>query len=145
MENTDAHQQYQDYTKTDINGFPARYVLAKHPSDPSGGYVVTKVIDIPDVSESIQYTHGAYDTPLFNNQRRPPINPLYNFSITPEHLQDPSKLVVQHRLGNHALPYRRIDPGLYTDAEMKWYITGILNQPLRAIMIYQLKCYCGTS
>ena len=142
MENTDAHQQYQDYTKTDINGFPARYVLAKHPSDPSGGYVVTKVIDIPDVSESIQDIHGAYDTPLFNNQRRPPINPLYNFSTTPEHLQDPSKLVVQHRLGNHALPYRRIDPGLYTDAEKKWYITGILNQPIRAIMIYQLKCYC---
>ena len=135
MENLDAPQQSQDYTKTDINGLPARYVLAKHPSDPSGGYVVTKVIDIPDVSESI---HTA-PTP---NQLRPSINPLYNFSATPEHLKDSSKLVVQHRLGNHELPYRRIDPVFYTDQEKGWYTTGILQNPIRAVMIYQLKCYC---
>ena len=147
MENieTDTHRhpaQSQDYTKTDINGFPARYVLTKHPSDPENGYILAKVLDIPlpelfttDVSESTHTTHPP-------NPLRPPINPLYNFSTTPEHLQDQSKLVVQHRLGNHDLPYRRINPEFYTDAEKKWYTTGILQQPIRAVMIYQLKCYC---
>ena len=67
MENTDAHRhpaQSQDYTKTDINGFPARYVLTKHPSDPENGYILAKVLDIPlpelfttDVSESTHATH----------------------------------------------------------------------------------------
>jgi len=113
----------QDYTKTDINGLPAKYVLAKHPSDPEGGYVVAKVIDVP-------------------NPPRPPINPLYNFNTTPEHLTDPSKFIIQHRLGDHSLPYRRIDPELYTDEEKNWYTTGILSRPIRAVMIYQLKCYC---
>jgi len=113
----------QDYTKTDINGLPAKYVLAKHPSDPEGGYVVAKVIDVA-------------------NPPRPPINPLYNFNTTPEHLTDPSKFIIQHRLGDHSLPYRRIDPELYTDEEKNWYTTGILSRPIRAVMIYQLKCYC---
>ena len=145
MENTDIPENLQDYTKTDINGLPARYVLAKHPSIPEGGYIVTKVIDIPSpdlsttgVSESTHPTHSTHS----RNPLRPPINPLYNFSNTPEHLQDQSKLVVQHRLGNHDLPHRRINPDLYTDAEKKWYITGILQQPIRAVMIYKLKCYC---
>lgn len=121
MESSDMFNQ--DYTKTDINGLPAKYVLAKHPSDPEGGYVVAKVIDVP-------------------NPPRPPINPLYNFNTTPEHLTDPSKFIIQHRLGDHSLPYRRIDPELYTDEEKNWYTTGILSRPIRAVMIYQLKCYC---
>lgn len=121
MESSDMFNQ--DYTKTDINGLPAKYVLAKHPSDPEGGYTVAKVIDVP-------------------NPPRPPINPLYNFNTTPEHLTDPSKFIIQHRLGDHSLPYRRIDPELYTDEEKNWYTTGILSRPIRAVMIYQLKCYC---
>jgi hypothetical protein len=121
MESSDMFNQ--DYTKTDINGLPAKYVLAKHPSDPEGGYVVAKVIDVA-------------------NPPRPPINPLYNFNTTPEHLTDPSKFIIQHRLGDHSLPYRRIDPELYTDEEKNWYTTGILSRPIRAVMIYQLKCYC---
>lgn len=140
MENTEATNQSRDYTKTDINGFPAKYVLTKHPDDPSGGYIVAKVLDIPDPDLSTtSVSESTHDAP---NPLRPPINPLYNFSTTPEHLQDPSKLVVQHRLGNHDLPYRRINPDLYTEAEKEWYTTGILSHPIRAVMIYQLKCYC---
>ena len=143
-----AHDSYsQDYTKTDINGLPAKYVMAKHPCDSSGGYVITKVVDIPDIPDlsapiDINLTQGVLKTTHTPNQLRPPINPLYNFSTTPEHLRDQSKLVVQHRLGNHDLPYRRIDPSLYTDNEKKWYITGELCNPIRAVMIYQFKCYC---
>ncbi len=156
MENTDIPNEHsehiehpqtsQDYTKTDINGFPAKYVLTKHPSDPLGGYIVVKVLDIPvhdlsatGVSES---THDVNASVYAPNPLRPSINPLYNFNTTPEHLQDQSKLVVQHRLGNHNLPYRRINVDLYTDAEKEWYITGVLQRPIRAVMIYQLKCYC---
>ena len=151
MENTDANDQStqptqltqptqpDDYTKTDINGFPARYVLAKHPNNTEGGYIVTKVLDIPDFSTESQGVSESTHSP---NPRRPPINPLYNFSTTPAHLQDQSKLIVQHRLGNHDLAYRRIDPTLYTDEERRWYITGILQHPIRAVMIYQFKCYC---
>ena len=137
--NPDTHNAPYDYTKTDINGLPARYVLAKNPRDPEGGYVVAKVIDIPvpddetnDVSESIHTL----------NPPRPPINPLYNFNTTPEHLEDPSKFIIQHRLGDHDLPYRRIDPELYTNEERMWYTSGKLPHPIRAVMIYQLKCYC---
>jgi hypothetical protein len=144
MENTDAYNQSiqsiqptqsHDYTKTDINGFPARYVLAKHPNNPEGGYIVTKVLDIPDLSTESQ---GVTESTHSPNPRRPPINPLYNFSTTPEHLKDQSKLILQHRLGNHDLPYRRIDPTLYTDEEQRWYVTGIIGPPIRAVMIYQL-------
>ena len=122
-----------DYTKTDINGVPAKYVLAKDPNDPTGiASIVVKVID----------------TDAFKNHSniRPPIlNPLYNFSETPLHLQDQSKLITQHRLGDHSLPYRRINPEYYTSEELRWYVTGeIPASPMSLCMTYAKKCYlCG--
>jgi hypothetical protein len=123
---------YTDYTKTDINGVPARYVLTKDPSDPTGtASIVVKVID----------------TDAFRNQNpRPPIlNPLYNFTDTPLHLQDQTKLITQHRLGDHSLPYRVINPEHYTSEELRWYVTGeIPASPMSMCMIYAKKCYlCG--
>ena len=86
-----------DYTKTDINGFPARYVLTRDPTDPTGtASIVVKVIDTSSSSSS--------------NPRPPILNPLYNFSETPLHLQDQSKFITQYRLGDHSLPHRRINP-----------------------------------
>jgi hypothetical protein len=129
-----SHNNDNDYTKTDINGVPAKYVLAKDPNDPTGAAsIVVKVID----------------TDAFNNHtpnHPPPIlNPLYNFSETPLHLQDQSKLITQHRLGDHSLPYRVINPDNYTEEEMKWYITGeIPASPMSICMTYAKKCYlCG--
>jgi hypothetical protein len=136
MESSDIFNQ--DYTKTDINGLPARYVLAKNPRDTEGGYVVAKVIDVPNPDSEASVSESIYNI----NPPRPPINPLYNFNTTPEHLEDPSKFIIQHRLGNRDLPYRRIDPELYTDEEKTWYTSGILPSQIREVMIYQLKCYC---
>lgn len=121
-----------DYTKTDINGLPARYVLTKDPNDPTGtASIVVKVID----------------TDAFRNQNpRPPIlNPLYNFNETPLHLQDHTKLITQHRLGDHSLPHRVINPEHYTKEEMEWYIKGeIPASPMSICMTYAKKCYlCG--
>ena len=127
-----------DYTKTDINGIPARYILAKDPNDPTGDTsIVTKVIDTDALSTQTQ-TQSL-------NKRPPILNPLYNFSQTPLHLQDQSKLIIQHRLGDHNLPYRRIDPSLYTSEELRWYIRGeIPANPMSICMTYAKKCYlCG--
>ena len=77
-----------NYTKTDINGLPARYVLTKDPTDPTGvASIVVKAIDIDTSSSS-------------SNPRPPILNPLYNFSETPLHLQDQSKFITQYRLGD---------------------------------------------
>ena len=131
-----SHNNDNDYTKTDINGVPARYVLTRDPNDPTGAAsIVVKVID----------------TDAFNSQnptpnRPPPIlNPLYNFSETPLHLQDQSKLITQHRLGDHSLPYRVINPDNYTREEMDWYVTGkIPPHPISICMTFAKKCYlCG--
>jgi hypothetical protein len=125
----------EDYTKTDINGIPARYVLTRDTSDPTGATaIIVKVIDIDtDTSTKIR------------NQRPPILNPLYNFNDTPLHLQDQSKLITQHRLGDHSLPYRVINPDYYTKEEMDWYVTGrIPTQPMSICMTYAKKCYlCG--
>lgn len=124
----------RDYTKTDINGLPARYVLTKDPNDPTGAAsIVVKVIDID----------ADPRTPL--NPRPPILNPLYNFGETPIHLQDQTKLITQHRLGDHSLPYRRIDPQYYTKEELEWYIKGeIPASPMSICMTYAKKCYlCG--
>ena len=125
-----------DYTKTDINGIPARYVLTKDPNDPTGAAsIVVKVIDI-DTSSS------SSSSP---NPRRPILNPLYDFSQTPLHLQDQTKLVTQYRLGDHTGPYRRINPEYYTSEELRWYNTGeIPARPMSICMTYAKKCYlCG--
>lgn len=63
---------------------------------------------------------------------------------TPLHLCDPHKLITQHRLGDHRLPYRTVDPRMYDTAEIKWYETGILPPPMYMCMIFARKCYlCG--
>ena len=126
--------QSEDYTKTDINGIPAKYVLAKDPNDPTGAAsIVVKVIDTDAIN---------IPTP---NRRPPVLNPLYNFNDTPLHLQDDSKFIIQHRLGDHSLPYRRINPEHYTHEEMEWYVTGKIPAHLMSIcMTYAKKCYlCG--
>jgi len=120
-----------DYTKTDINGVPAKYVLTKDPNDPTGAAsIVVKVIDVDA-------------TPV--NPRPPILNPLYNFSDTPLHLQDQSKFITQYRLGDHSLPHRRINPEHYTREELQWYVTGeIPTSPMSMCMTYVQKCYlCG--
>lgn len=122
-----------DYTNTDINGIPAKYVLTKDPNDPTGAAcIVVKVIDIDTSSSS-------------PNPRRPILNPLYDFSQTPLHLQDQTKLVTQYRLGDHTMPHRRINPEYYTSEELRWYITGeIPAHPMSICMTYAKKCYlCG--
>jgi len=123
---------YTDYTKTDINGVPARYVLTRDQSDPTGtASIVVKVIDT-----------DAFKT---HNPRPPILNPLYNFTDTPLHLQDQTKLITQHRLGDHSQPYRRVNPDNYTSEELRWYVTGeIPPHPMSMCMIYAKKCYlCG--
>ena len=63
---------------------------------------------------------------------------------TPLHLCDPSKLITQHRLGNHSLPHRTIDPVMYDESEIAWYGAGILPPPLYMCFIVARKCYlCG--
>jgi hypothetical protein len=63
---------------------------------------------------------------------------------TPLHLCDPSKLITQHRLGNHELPHRTIDPAMYESSEIEWYGTGILPPPMYMCFILERKCYlCG--
>jgi hypothetical protein len=63
---------------------------------------------------------------------------------TPLHLCDPSKLITQHRLGNHELPHRTIDPVMYEPSEIEWYRTGILPPPMYMCFIIGRKCYlCG--
>ena len=124
-----------DYTKTDINGIPAKYVLTRDPSDPTGTTsIVVKVIDT-----------DAFNNHTPNNPRPPILNPLYNFSETPLHLQDQSKLVTQHRLGDHSLPYRVINPDNYTKEEINWYVNGkIPPHPMLICMTFAKKCYlCG--
>jgi hypothetical protein len=83
------------------------------------GYAVVRVFNVPDEVRNV--------------------NP-----DTPMHLCDPSKLITQHRLGNHSLPHRTIDPVMYAESEIKWYETGILPPPLYMCFIIGRKCYlCG--
>lgn len=63
---------------------------------------------------------------------------------TPLHLCDPGKLITQHRLGDHSLPFRTIDPRMYDTFEIDWYETGVLPPPMYMCFIYARKCYlCG--
>lgn len=67
-----------------------------------------------------------------------------NQTDTPLHLCDPSKLLTQHRLGDHSLPHRTIDPSLYYQHEIDWYGKGVLPPPMHMCFIYAVKCYlCG--
>ena len=126
-------------TRTDINGFPAKYVLTKNPNDPTGAScVLAKVLDIPDVSET---THP-------NTIRIPHSHTSYDFSETPLHLCDPINLVTQYRRSDPNLEHRTIDISkqTYTREEMEWYTDPESNipSPKRLVMIAALRCYlCG--
>ena len=139
-------EEQRDYTKTDINGLPATYVLAKNPSDPSGeSYVVAKVLDIPDIPSVSLSTH-EHSRP--NPVRVPSSYISYNFSETPLHLCDPASLVTQYRRSDPNLAHRTIDISkkAYTDEEMSWYIDpeSKIPSPRRLVMIAMLRCYlCG--
>jgi len=95
------------------------YALYQTPGDTDGAYAVVRVLNVPDTT-----TSNAADTPL--------------------HLCDPSKLITQHRNGDHALPHRTIDPRLYDESEIDWYGAGVLPPPMRMCFIMAHKCYlCG--
>jgi hypothetical protein len=103
------------------NGLPAglTYALCKLPDD--GTYAMVRVLNVPADERNVNP-----DTPL--------------------HLCDPSKLITQHRLGNHALPHRTIDPTMYDDSEIEWYGAGVLPPPFHMCFIMANKCYlCGDS
>jgi hypothetical protein len=134
-------------TRTDINGFPAKYVLTKNPNDPTGlSCVLAKVLDIPDipdisdVSETIQ--------PHANPIRIPHSHPSYDFSETPLHLCDPANLVTQYRQSDPNLAHRTIDISKHkhTSEEMEWYADpeSKIPPPKRLVMICMSRCYlCG--
>ena len=103
------------------NGLPAglTYALCKLPDD--GTYAMVRVLNVPADNGTINMNP---DTPL--------------------HLCDPSKLITQYRLGNHALPHRTIDPTMYDDSEIEWYGAGVLPPPFHMCFIMANKCYlCG--
>ena len=92
------------------------YALCK---EADGTYAVGRILNVPDDERNVNP-----DTPL--------------------HLCDPSKLITQHRLGNHELPHRTIDPVMYEPSEIEWYRTGILPPPMYMCFIIGRKCYlCG--
>lgn len=104
-------------------GLPWSYALYQMPGDAEGTHAVIRVLNVPDANERNE-THQTQDMPL--------------------HLCDPSKLVTHHRLGNHDLPFRTIDPRVYDQSEIDWYETGVLPPPLYMCFIHAFKCYlCG--
>jgi hypothetical protein len=111
---------------TDANGLSGlpglsglAYALYKMAGDET--FKVVRVLNVPDEDGTIN------------------VNP-----DTPLHLCDPAKLITQHRLGNHELPHRTIDPAMYESSEIEWYATGILPPPMYMCFIIERKCYlCG--
>jgi hypothetical protein len=136
-------------TKTDINGLPAKYVLAKNPNDPSGETcVVAKVLEVPnpDTMGVSETTHATHPRP--NPIRIPSSYISYNFSETPLHLCDPANLVTQYRRSDPNLAHRVVDISKqsHSEAEMKWYADpeSKIPSPRRLVMIAMLRCYlCG--
>jgi hypothetical protein len=95
------------------------YALYQTPGDPDGTYAVVRVLNVPDTTAT---------------------------ATLPLHLCDPSKLITQHRNGDHALPHRTIDPRLYDECEIDWYGAGVLPPPMHMCFIMAHKCYlCGDS
>lgn len=128
-------------TATNINGFPAKYVLTKNPNDATGqSYVVAKVLDIPEGHVS----DATHPNPI----RIPSSYMTYDYSDTPLHLCDPASLLTQYRRSDHNLAHRVIDvsKNAYTEDEMQWYADpeAKIPPPMRLVMIYMLRCYlCG--
>ena len=133
-------------TRTDINGFPAKYVLTKNPNDPTGAScVLAKVLDIPDIRDVSATTHQH---PITNPIRIPHSHTSYDFSETPLHLCDTANIVTQYRRSDPNLAHRTIDISKhkYTSEEMEWYADPESNipPPKRLVMICMLRCYlCG--
>jgi len=113
---------------TEIKGMS--YALCQIPGEATGTYAVVKVFNVPDENK---------------NNRNNNLTKIQNtLQDTPLHLCDPSKLITQHRLGDHSLPFRTIDPTMYYQHEIDWYGKGILPEPLYMCFIYAHKCYlCG--
>jgi hypothetical protein len=89
-------------------------IMCQLPGEPEGTYAVVRVLNVP------------------------------TYADTPAHLCDPTKMITQHRLGDHGLPYRTIDPRMYDQPEIDWYGAGVLPPPMYMCLIYQCKCYlCG--
>ena len=139
-------------TRTDINGLPAKYVIAKNPNDPSGETcIVAKVLEVPDpdiMSQGVSETTHTYTHSQLNPIRVPQSYISYNFGETPLHLCDPASLVTQYRRSDPNLAHRIVDISKqsYTEAEMKWYADpeSKIPEPKRLVMIAMLRCYlCG--
>ena len=95
-------------------------ILCQLPEEPEGTYAVVRVLNVPTTETTSHYAD------------------------TPAHLCDPTKMITQHRLGDHGLPYRTIDPRMYDQPEIDWYGAGILPPPLYMCFIVARKCYlCG--
>ena len=125
MSSSTTTRSNSDAMSADIKGMS--YALYQMPGDADGTYAVIKVLNVPD------------ETGQPMNQSPPSVR-----ADTPLHLCDSSKLITQHRLGNHSLPYRTIDPRLYDQSEIDWYGAGVLQPPMYMCFIYALKCYlCG--
>jgi hypothetical protein len=144
------YSNHSNHTVTNINGLPAKYVLAKDPNDPTRlSYVVAKVLDIPQISGVSETTHVSESTHTSPNPVRIPSSYIsYDFSDTPLHLCDPKNLITQHRRSDYNLPHRTIDISKqkYTHEEMEWYADpeSRIPQPKRLVMISKLRCYlCG--
>lgn len=115
--------------------------ICQIPGEPDGTYAVVRILNVPSDDSS---TMPSPSTP---STRRSPIKtnpPISSYADTPLHLCDPGKLITQHRLGNHELPHRTIDPRMYEQSEIDWYGTGVLPPPMYMCFIYARKCYlCG--
>jgi hypothetical protein len=150
--------------KTDIHGLPASYVLAKNPRDPTGQTgIIVKVLDVPNIPSHSRSDDDRHPDPdiqnalesdnnceeLSSNQIKIPHSyMMHDFSETPLHLCDPTKLVTQHRRGDITLPRRTIDISqrMYTENEMKWYADpeSKIPEPFHLVFVPKLKCYlCG--
>jgi hypothetical protein len=106
------------------------HAICQIPGEPDGTYSVVRLLNVP-------MTATATATATANTKVSP-------CTDTPLHLCDPNKLITQHRLGDHGLPYRTIDPKLYDQCEIDWYGTGVLPPPMHMCFIYARKCYlCG--
>lgn len=96
-------------------------IMCQLPGEPEGTYALVRVLNVPTTETSTRL-----------------------YADTPPHLCDPTKMITQHRLGDHGLPYRTIDPRMYDQPEIDWYGAGVLPPPMYMCLIYQRKCYlCG--
>ena len=93
------------------------HAICPIPGEPEGTYAVVRVLNVPDTATA---------------------------TALPLHLCDPAKLITQHRLGNHELPHRTIDPRMHDQCEIDWYGAGVLPPPMYMCFIMANKCYlCG--